>query len=233
MNLFTVLALILTLNTSIHVHGSQNICDNVASITAFARISEPIHGVITGYTPLLVLKLNNGLTLTKAALEAKAVVIETRQQLLMTTHAISENQLVVQVLSVVPLRFHVLYTIRIKEANNTCILKVEVMPPSSTLKYAKTKQGVFVTSTIRENPQGMYDPLGFLDANVTFTKKDYNILPSQYQRHKTNGEERNDRTNTSKALFLMAIGFLGAALIITVIDYLSSRRDNLQHASGA
>ena len=221
MSLLAIFALILSLNATINVQSLNSTCGSVG-VNALARIAEPVQGVITGYTPFLIITLNSQLVPGNATLKTSALIPQTGQRLPISIQSLSAHKFIIKTMSTIPLDFSVLYIVEISGASKACRLKVLVKPPRRISESNASREKILVTNTA-EKQLTRYDPLGFLDTNVTPAERGHNVLISQLPGHQLAKKSLNKSSDRGILLFI-AVAFLSTALIITVMDYLSSRR---------
>ena len=231
MSLLAIFALILSLNATINVQSLNSTCGSV-SVNALARIAEPVQGVITGYTPFLIITLNSQLVPGNATLKTSALIPQTGQRLPISIQSLSAHKFIIKTMSTIPLDFPVLYIVEISGASKACRLKVLVKPPRRIPESNARQEKILVTNTA-EKQLTRYDPLDFLDTNITPAERGHNVLISQLPGHQLGERKSLNKSSDRGILLFIAIAFLSTALIITVMDYLSSRRGIQQHASGA
>ncbi len=231
MSLLAIFALILSLNATINAQSLNSTCGSV-SVNALARVTEPVQGVITGYTPFLVITLSGQLVPVNATLKASALIPQMRQQLPIVIQSLSTHKFIIKTMSTIPLDFPVLYIVEIKGSSKACRLEVLVKPPRRMPK-SNARQEKMLVKNPAEKQLTRYDPLGFLDTNITPAERGHNVLISQLPSHQL-GEKKNlSKSSNRDILLFIAVAFLSTALIITVMDYLSSRRGIQQRVSGA
>ena len=230
MSLLAIFALILSLNATINAQSLNGTCGGI-SVNALAKIAEPVQGVITGYTPLLIITLSKQLAPGNTTLKTSALIPQTGQRLPIVIQSFSAHKFIIKTMSTIPLNFPVLYIVEINGSSKTCTLRVLVKSPERILENAR-QQKVLVTNPA-EKQLTRYDPLGFLDTNITPAERSHNVLISKLPNHQLGEKKSLNRSSGTEILLFIAIAFLSTAFIITVMDYLSSRRGIQQRVSGA
>jgi len=231
MSLLAIFALILSLNVTVNAQGLNSTCSGVG-VNALAKVAEPVQGIITGYSPLLIITLGNKPASGNATLEASALIPQTGQRLPIVIQSPLSHKFIIKAVSTIPLDFPVLYVVKVNELSRTCTLKILVKPPRR-IPENKMRQHKILVKSPAKSQLTRYDPLGFLDTNVTPVEHSHSILISKVSSHQLGKEKELNKPGGKEILLFIAIAFLGTALVITVIDHLSSRRGIQQHASEA
>lgn len=207
---------VLHLNTTIL--SITDSCPRDLNIIAYGRVVEPVKGVTIGYVPLIVVK-------PVAKDENTTIKLYTFNSKNSIPYAVEveDSELVIEARSYVPLEEPVVTMLLL----NNCSIVVEINPPSATV----LKHNYSITIVRNEHPdivldKKVIDPLGFFYTNLTQQSSHSAAESGAAVKTSTSGSSNTvPGSLESSLIFLLPL----VASLVSVLDYLASRRKSRQH----